>query len=154
MKKALAVVLSVLLVFSMFSMAVSAATVPIDSAVVKVEFVNYYGLQVGYVGYSSIKNAEAADVPVVDKEFEGTEIVDGTTKEYRYTFTGWKCDCCGNVFYDNTIATHDEVLGEIVLTAQYSKKDLSENQTFWQFIQSIFARINILFEYFATIFKF
>ena len=42
----------------------------------------------------------------------------------------------------------------IVFVANYTKKDTGDTVTFWELVQSIFARINLIFEYFAEIFGF
>ncbi len=156
MKKALAVVLSVLVVFSMFSMAVSAATVPVEGAKVTVEFVDLDGKQIALVGYADIKDSEAVDFPEIEDKIERDEKqTDGTTKKYRYTFQGWKSNKDDTkLYYAGTLSKHPSVTGHIVLRAQYAQEDLSGRQSFWQFIESLFARINVLFEYFATIFNF
>ena len=42
----------------------------------------------------------------------------------------------------------------VVFVANYTKKDTGDTVTFWELVQSIFARINLIFEYFAEIFGF
>ena len=44
------------------------------------------------------------------------------------------------------------VSGDATYVAVYSEEDLSDRMTFWNFIESIFERINLIFEYFATVF--
>lgn len=149
MKKALAVVLSVLVVFSMFSMAVSAATVDINEANVIVEFV-VNGVSVKRVGYSSIKNAEAMDFP---DENQAPKQYESPNGDKRYTFVGWESSVDGEIYYPGTLRDHPEAAG-IILTAVYSEEDISARQSFWELVESIFARINLIFEYFATIFNF
>ena len=43
---------------------------------------------------------------------------------------------------------------DIVFVAEYDIDDTGEYTTFWEFVQSIFARINVIFEYFSQIFGF
>ena len=50
---------------------------------------------------------------------------------------------------DKTVFTEDTVF-----VADYAIDDTGEYTTFWEFIQSIFARINVIFEYFSQIFGF
>ena len=151
MKKTLALVLTVLLAFSMFSMAASAATT-------KVRFVDLYGKEIKTIEYDYAAEGKlaAADFPEVDTNYERDELQeDGSTKKYEYTFKGWRCDACGDLHYPSTFSSADHAkYTEVLLSAEYAKEDKSGNQSFWQFIESLFARINVLFEYFATIFNF
>ncbi len=43
---------------------------------------------------------------------------------------------------------------DTVFVAEYEIEDTGEYSTFWEFVQSIFARINLIFEYFSEIFGF
>lgn len=148
MKKTLAVLLSVLVAFSMFAVVASAADT------VKVTFVN---------GGETIKELTVAAgtaiipdlVPEVAREYKA-EVTDenGNTAEYKYTFKGWKSSVDGNIYYDSGIPTPDGSVASITYTAEYSAENYSERQSFWNFIESIFERLNMLFEYFATIFNF
>lgn len=65
--------------------------------------------------------------------------VEGLEDGTRYTFEGTGAD---------TIADGT------VFVAQYEEKDTGDTTTFWEFVQSVFARINMIFEYFAAIFNF
>ena len=149
MKKALALVLSVLVVISMFSMAASAATVDINEANVIVNFV-VSDVTVKTVGYSSIKNAEAMDFP---DENQAPKQYESPNGDKKYTFVGWKSNIDGEIYYAGTLRDHPEA-AEIILVAEYSEEDMSLRQSFWELVESIFARINLIFEYFATIFNF
>lgn len=145
MKKALALALSLLVALSMFSVVSFAA-----SDYVKVTFVN---------GGEVVKTIEvAADtsitpdlIPAVETEYF-TDGEDGA--RFKHTFKGWKSSVDGKIWHNGTIPAPDGSVASITYTAEYSVEDYSERQSFWNFIESIFERINLLFEYFATIFNF
>ena len=63
--------------------------------------------------------------------------MEGDETGYKYTFEG----------IDKEVLSADRVF-----VAHYDKEDTIDNVTFWEFVQSIFARINRIFEYFAAIF--
>ena len=65
--------------------------------------------------------------------------VEGQDSSIRYTFEGT----------DETPINED-----CIFVAQYEEKDTIDNYTFWEFVQSVFARINKIFEYFSEIFGF
>lgn len=158
MKKTLAVVLTLLVAFSMFSVAASAATVSVEDADFVVTFMKD-GIPVGTVGYSDLANAEAADFPdeeIVPQQYEADKYDEESkeNKRYRYKFVGWRSEVDGQLYYPGTLSKHPATEKYITLVAEYSVEDLSERQTFWQLIESILARINLIFEYFATIFNF
>jgi len=89
---------------------------------------------------------------------------------YQYTVTEYGSSRKETVTYTFdyfTIEGHDEgerykfegtgetlIADGTVFVANYVKKDTGDNVTFWEFVQSIFARINLIFEYFAAIFGF
>lgn len=78
------------------------------------------------------------------------------TETTRYTFKGWRSSLDGQLYYKSTQLVVPELAEgeslEITMTAEFSEKDISGRQSFFQFIASIFERINLIFEYFATIF--
>lgn len=146
MKKTLALVLTLLVAFSMFSVAASAVNV-------EVVFVNG-GEIIKKVTVDSDNSFDAALFPEIAEKYETDEKQeDGTTKTYRYTFKGWKDAKTGEIFYPGTFDVDGSVTN-VTLEAQYVKEDISGRQSFWNLIESIFARINLIFEYFATIFNF
>ena len=75
------------------------------------------------------------------------------TETRTYTFKGFskKGDDSGTLYYFGSTGDIDE---DTVFIAEYKITDTIDNVTFWEFIRSIFARFNIIFEYFAAIFKF
>lgn len=146
MKKTLALVLTLLIAFSMFSVAASAASV-------EVVFVNG-GEVIKVVTVDSENSFDASLFPTVTEQYETDEKQeDGSTKTYRYTFKGWKDAKTGAIYYPGTFDV-DGSVANVTLEAQYVKEDISGRQSFWNLIESIFARINLIFEYFATIFNF
>ncbi len=143
MKKTLALILAVLVAFSMFTFATSAADL------VNVKFMNdgaiYHEVEVPE-GESLTPYVPAAPTkaPVVD---ENGEVVT------EYIFKGWASSEAENatLYFKNTIPAAAD---GAVYYAVYSANEVEKTQTFWEFIESIFARINLIFEYFARIFDF
>ncbi len=160
MKKALSLVLALLVALSMFSIASFAAE---EGDTVEVKFV----YQTPGVGEGN-SNPETVDpiefntviienggalptgvVPDVPDQFEG--MIDGKT--YRFTFKGWRCDANDKLYYDGTINFAEIDADKVTFTAEYSTEDISSRQSFWNLIESIFERINKIFEYFAVVFN-
>lgn len=148
MKKALALILSLLVAFSMFSVAVAA--VEEETKTVTVTFVNG-GVTEGTLVLAAGTAIYAEDVPGVETEYYTEEVVNGEKKEYKHTFKGWKSSVNGNLYFPGAMPNPTS---DVTYTAEYSVEDYSERQSFWNFIESLFERLNILFEYFATIFNF
>ena len=146
MKKTLALALALLMAFSMFGVMAFAAdeadppitvTFMVDNEIYKVVKVN------------SNENIS----PYLDS-YPAKQETDTT----RYTFAGWKTEGDDNLYYNSTlpipVLEAGEISKEIVYTAVFSEEDISGRQSFLNFIESLFARLNLLFEYFATIFNF
>lgn len=149
MKKTLALLLAMLVAFSMFSMAASAAET------VKVSFVKD-GIVIREVYLAAGEAVKPDYVPELSETFY-TEIKDPETGEVsktKHTFKGWKSSVDGKLYYAGTMPVVASDVSEIVYTAEYMSEDYSERQSFWQLVESIFERINLLFRYFATIFNF
>lgn len=76
------------------------------------------------------------------------------TETKTYTFKYFTAEG----FEDGERLTFEGSVSEIseptVFIAQYNLEDTIDYVTFWEFVQSIFARINKIFEYFAAIFGF
>lgn len=148
MKKALALLLSVLMIFSMVGvMAYAEDTTdpaePTEEELVTVIFKD------GDVILKTIKVKPGIIITAYAPE--NPEKPD--TETTRYTFKGWQSSVDGEIYYRSTLCTpQDASVKEIVYTAVYSEKDISGRQTLWEFIGSIFTRINMIFEYFAKIF--
>lgn len=135
MKKALSVILSLLVIFSMCSvMAFAAADVTVTfkngDEVVKEVAVPYGSILVGY----------APEAP--SKE---------STETTEYTFKGWSADEGVTVYTKNQLP---DATADVTYYAIYAEDEIVVTQTFWNFIESFFERINLLFEYFAAIFGF
>lgn len=146
MKKTLALILSLLVAFSMFTVATFAEdeTTSTQEELVTIRFVDSDGRDIKTVQV----RPGTTMTPYVPENPEKAD-----TEDTRYTFVGWKSSVDTNVnpYSKNTVP---DARVDVTYTATYSEKDISENQTFWNFIQSIFARINLLFQYFAEIFRF
>ena len=69
----------------------------------------------------------------------------------EYIFKGWAAmeGEENDLYQKNTIPN---AVDGTIYYAVYSSKEVNESQSFWEFIESIFARINLIFEYFARIF--
>lgn len=145
MKKTLAMLLAVLVALSMFSVAAFAAegdvTVQFKNDGVVIDEVTLTAGSIDAIGPHIPENPVKAS--------------DG---EYTYTFKGWQLegDDSGALYQKNTIKTPGaEYAGEtIIYVAVFSAEEIVETQTFWNFIESIFERINLIFQYFAEIFRF
>lgn len=139
MKKALSVVLSMLVIFSMVSIMAFAAEPPIT-----VKFVDYDG--------TVIQEVKVVEGTILTEYAPANPVRPDVEGETEYTFKGWRGED-GNLYYQSTLPTPDGSDLEVIYTAEYSEKDVSGYQSFWNFIESIFERINKLFEYFAEVFN-
>lgn len=138
MKKALSVVLAMLVLFSMTAFMASA-----QEDLVTVQFINDGAV----VFEAQIAPGEnLADYEIKNPSKTATE----TTE---YIFSGWVCDYDGVTYYQNTLPVVPEDAEAIVFVADYMEKDIEVRQTFWNLVESIFHRINLIFQYFATIFE-
>lgn len=153
MKKVIAMLLSVLMIFSAFSVTIACAGDADADAAEKnyvINFVDYNGetLKSAEVAENSI--VKAAPNPTRDSDYDanGKELT-------RYVFKGWAVlnedgsFDANTVYHENTIPV---ATADVTYIAVYSAKDVSSNQTLLQFIKSIFDRINLIFEYFFKIF--
>ena len=75
------------------------------------------------------------------------------TETRTFTFKGFakQGDESGTLYY---FGSTDEITEDTVFVAQYKIEDTVDFVTFWELVQSIFARINLIFEYFAEILGF
>ena len=141
MKKTLALILAVLVAFSMFTVATCAA-----GDLVTVNFVDSDSKEIKT--YQVAIGTTLTPYVPANPEKAATE----TTK---YIFAGWESsvdvDDKGEyiVYSKNTIP---DAAFDVTYTAKYSTKDITGNQNLMQFFKSIFERINLIFQYFATIF--
>lgn len=163
MKKTLALILSLLVAFSMFTVAAFAEGETTDApALISVVFLGSDGEE-----YKVLHVAPGASLTSSVPE----NPVKADTATTKYTFRGWKSNIEGDNewYYKNTlpdapsaeayksmnlVCDNEKYDGYIIYTADYVEEEIAETQSFWNFIQSIFARINLIFEYFATIFDF
>lgn len=142
MKKIIAVLLSVLVLFSALSIASFAEGEVEEKPVYTITFVDYDGT---HLGSRKVPQGEIISAPENPARAEDKE------NKIEYIFKGWSSDGGATTYSGNTlpIATAD-----VTYTAVYAENKKSENLTFWQLVASIFRRINMIFEYFDKIFDF
>ncbi|MBQ7296048.1 MAG: hypothetical protein IJW86_07630 [Clostridia bacterium] len=154
MKKALAVLLSVLVAFSMFTVMTFAAGSTAEPTPITIKFV----VDDTIVREIAVKNGE------ILTPFAPENPSKPSTDTTKYTFEGWQAqDENGNVL-DETLyqkstlpspyLAADEETKTIVYKAVFTEKNIEGNQTFFSFLASIFERFNLLFQYFAEVFGF
>ena len=139
MKKTLALILAMLVAFSMFSVAAFA-----EEDLVTVTFVDYDGK---VIDSCEVKVGEALTPYVPENP------VREDTDTTKYTFIGWKSDIEGDDTVYNSSALNPADV-DVTYTAVYLEEEVVKGQTLLQFFASIFERINLIFQYFATIFNF
>lgn len=140
MKKALAVLLSVLVIFSSFAVMTFAQEGETD--LITVKFV---------VDGNTVKTVQVKSGEILTPYVPENPVKEDTDTA-EYTFKGWK-DEAGNLWQQSTLPTPDGSDNEVIFTAEFMEETIVENETFFSFIASIFERINMLFEYFAKIFE-
>lgn len=140
MKKALAVLLSVLVIFSSF--AVMAFAQEGETDLVTVNFV---------VDGKTIKTVQVVPGEILTPYVPENPALDAT-ETTEYVFKGW-ADADGNIYQQSTFPTPDGSVAEITYTASFSEESVKENETLLSFIASIFERINMIFEYIAKVFE-
>lgn len=141
MKKTLAVLLAVLVALSALSVAAFAADKTVkfmdeDTELAAVQFTVGAGDLSPFVPENPTKESNG---------------------KYTYTFKGWQLDGdkSGKLYQKGTIPNPAESDPDtIIYNAVYAQQEIYENQTFWQFVESIFARINSIFRRLAQIFRF
>ncbi len=144
MKKALSVLLSLLVIFTMFGMVAAAEGEQTDlvSITFKVDGEVYYYIE-ALPGANIVERLQQGEhkleVPVKD-------LGDGNV----YTFKYWENEANGDIRYTGNIPPATE---DTVYNAVFHVEEKVENQTFWAFVQTIFERINLIFEYFAKVFE-
>ena len=153
MKKALSVVLALLVALSMFSVVAFAEGEATQEPETSKGMVNFIFIVDGEEYHNVTVESGTKDLNSHLKPHPQKEETDTT----KYTFDGWVTEGDENHYYNSTIPVPEVKAGEtvvIVYTATYAEKDISGNQSFWNFIETLFERLNTLFEYFATIFNF
>ena len=140
MKKTLALLLAVLVALSMFSVATFAA-----DDLVKITFLADDGTTVKKVLEVPAGAIFTPDVPE-------TPIAPVNPEEgYEYTFKGWRSSLDGELYYSNTFNPASE---DVTYTAVFTSEKVKETQSLFKFFETIFERINLIFQYFAEIFRF
>lgn len=136
MKKTLALILAMIVAFSMFSVAAFAA-----DDLVAIKFVD---------GDKVVSSAQVAKGTILTPYVPENPVKEDTDTT-KYTFSGWESSVDGEVYYPNTIPAADY---DVTYTAKYVEEKVTAGQSLLAFFASIFERINLIFEYFATIFNF
>lgn len=142
MKKALSIVLSMLMIFSMVGVMAFAE----DATKATYVFKNGEEVVATVVVDPNEVNTLAPYLPA--------NPVKEDTEDIRYTFKGWLGED-GELYYQSTVpAPKAEDAGKtITYVAQFAEEDISGRQSLWNFIESLFERLNLLFEYFAKVFQ-
>ena len=145
MKKALSIVLAMLMIFSTVGvMAFAEDEAATDTTkityIFKVDDKVVQEFSVDPTEETSLKN----HLEVPTKE---------STETTEYIFKGWLGED-GVTYYPDAVPVRVEDAGKtLTFVAQFSEKDITATQSFWKLVESIFARINLIFEYFAKIFE-
>ncbi len=144
MKKALSVLLSLLVIFSMFGMVAAAEGEQTDlvSITFKVDGEVYYYIE-ALPGANIIERLQTGENKL---ETPVKDLGDGNV----YTFKYWENEANGDIRYTGNIPPATE---DTVYNAVFHVEEKVENQSFWAFVQTIFERINLIFEYFAKVFE-
>ena len=140
MKKIIAVLLSVLVLFSAVSVGAFAEDETDVQTYYTITFVDYNGEKIAsrQVEHGKVVNAPA------NPSRESTE-------KTEYIFKGWSADDGVTVYSGNTLPV---ATADVTYTAVYAEKEIKETLTFWKLVASILKRINMIFEYFNKIFDF
>ncbi|MCM1543885.1 MAG: hypothetical protein NC110_01185 [Ruminococcus sp.] len=142
MKKVVALLLSVLMIFSAFGMtlafAADEANAQGDGEVYTVIFADYDGTIISKADYTFGQVIEVPDNPSR-----------ASTEENEYIFQGWSNGKEDKFYQKQTVPNAFE---DVTYTAVYFERAIVKSPNFWQLIQSIFARINAMLEYITRIF--
>lgn len=167
MKKALSVILAVILMFSAVSvMAFAEDGTEATPAMVTVKF---YWDAADLDGEAKNVVQIAAGENLVEHfniyDCRPEVPVKESTETTKYTFDCWeeytlgtdgKWIATGKTAYTGTLPAIPEDAedgSEIIYVATYYEEEIKENVSFWALIASIFARFNVIFEYFAKVFE-
>ena len=141
MKKIIAVLLSVIMLFSVVSIAVFAEGEEDVKTYYTITFVDYDGTHLG--------SRQVAEGGIVDAPENPSR---AATDKTEYIFKGWKSSNGDeNVYSGPTLPRATE---DVTYTAVYAEKEIKEYLTFWKLVASVLERINKIFEYFNKIFDF
>ncbi|MBR6568039.1 MAG: hypothetical protein IKK60_05245 [Clostridia bacterium] len=144
MKKALALILSMLVIFSMFGMV--AAAEGEETELVSVTFMVdgevYYYIEC-LPGANIVERLQQGDNKLETPE---KDLGDG----YVYTFKHWENAANGDIRFTGNIPPVNE---DTVYNAVFNVEEKVDTQSFWAFVTTIFERINMIFEYFAKVFE-
>lgn len=140
MKKIIAILLSVLVLFSAVGIAAFAEDGVEADTYYTITFLDYDGKALGtrQIIRGGIVNAPANPERATENNTD-------------YTFKGWSADGGETIYYANTLPV---ATADVTYTAIYSETAHKDYMTFWDLVGSIFKRINMIFEYFSKIFDF
>lgn len=136
MKKALSLLLTVLMLFTIGAVTLASAA---EGDVYTIKFVNYDGTEIASCTVTEGSIVKAPQNPTRE-----------STETTEYIFKGWSADGGKTCYHESTIPL---AYGDVTYTAVYGEQEIDNSMTFWQFIKSIFDRINAIFEYFDRIFS-
>ena len=143
MKKIISLFLAVLMIFTAFSTVLAYAE-GTPGEIYTIRFFDENGelLATREVEYYGIVKAPENPSKADEINENGETVI--------YTFEGWNDGNSETIYHASTIpvATKD-----VDYTAKYSSTVKGESQSLMAFIRSLFARINIIFEYFYRIFN-
>ena len=137
MKKLLAVILSVLMIFSAVSVLAFAEEEP---TIYIVTFVDYNGSVIATIPAEAGSTVTAPANPVRP-----------SIDSIDYIFNGWISSANGAKYYQYTIPA---VTGNVTYTADYLADETETDIiSFFTFIQNIFSNLNVIFEQIALFFE-
>ncbi len=156
MKKVLSVLLSLVLMFSLTAVAFAEGADEPDYS--------------GYVNiYFIVDGAEIGAVHALPGEVITQDIVNvagnpskEATDEVKYIFEGWYAAEAVDGEYKVVDGAEKQIAstfkapteaGDYYYVAVFYEESIQASTTLWSFFQSIFARINLIFEYFAKVFE-
>ena len=146
MKKTLSLLLAVIMIFS-----VSVFTLASAADTVTVTFYAYDGSTVVEQKTDVVSGGKFTG-PAKAPE-RANEVVDNV--EYVYTFKGWAVLNEDGTYDDSVVyysQTFDYVTEDTNYIAVYSVTEREPVITFWNLIEMIFSKLNLIFEYFEKIF--
>ncbi len=164
MKKALSVILAVILMFSTLSVMSFAEDAAQTEDMVTVKFY-WDAADIGGEAKNVVKIAENDNLVEYFSAYGYPDTpVKESTETTKYTFKYWeeyrlgtdgKWFATGNQGYSGTLKLPEDAKNgdEVVFVAVFYEEEITENVSFWALIASIFARFNEIFKYFAKVFE-
>ena len=142
MKKLIAVLLSVLMLFSLVSVVAVAADDEEEPTVYLIVFKDYDGTVLSEQNVEEGRFPQQPDVPKREADENGT----------TYVFIGWRSSLDEQVY--KAAATVPAATANATYTATYQEDPVEEvGTTILGFLASVFARMNRIFEQIAKVFE-